>query len=397
MWCREMAAKALYRRSSARVGEGDLGLGREDLSTALKLKPGDANIRRELKKVEKHLAEEKAKAKLKRETEEGRRRNRLRQEERPTSPLSQTKSTTNAFPAGDGAKPSIRSSALAPVSAGKGDPEQPRGHEQDLSRACQPAAQADSNEHGSLQDPAKPPGERKGGEEVEPFPTKNGGECRNGLYAWNQSVREVQVSVKVPDWVRASNVRVDIGRSRLAVAARRAGAGESDTTRRRTQAEPLSSTGGDWEEVVILAGPLSRPVQVGESVWTLETPGSVLLYLQKELPTDGEPGFEWWATVMEGDEEIDVLKCDAGSDTSQYPEHARRRGAKALWDYQQKTPEERREEELDEQRMREAKQQMEEEVEERQRNLANALKDPNKAEMYRKLREVMPDTPISMK
>ena len=47
--------------------------------------------------------------------------------------------------------------------------------------------------------------------------------------------------------------------------------------------------------------------------------------------------------------------------------------------------------------MREAKQQMEEEVEERQRNLANALKDPNKAEMYRKLREVMPDTPISMK
>ena len=156
------------------------------------------------------------------------------------------------------------------------------------------------------------------------------------------------MSVKVPDWVRASNVRVDIGRSRLAVAARRAGAGESDTTRRRTQAEPLSSTGGDWEEVVILAGPLSRPVQVGESVWTLETPGSVLLYLQKELPTDGEPGFEWWATVMEGDEEIDVLKCDAGSDTSQYPEHARRRGAKALWDYQQKTPEERREEELDE-------------------------------------------------
>ena len=66
MWCREMAAKALYRRSSARVGEGDLGLGREDLSTALKLKPGDANIRRELKKVEKHLAEEEAKAKLKR-------------------------------------------------------------------------------------------------------------------------------------------------------------------------------------------------------------------------------------------------------------------------------------------------------------------------------------------
>lgn len=47
--------------------------------------------------------------------------------------------------------------------------------------------------------------------------------------------------------------------------------------------------------------------------------------------------------------------------------------------------------------MREAKRQMEEEAEQRQRDLDNALKDPTKAELYRKLREVMPDTPISIK
>lgn len=66
LWCKEVAAKALYRRSSARVGEGDLGLAREDLVLAKRLKPGDVNIRRELKKVEKLIAELDAKERLRR-------------------------------------------------------------------------------------------------------------------------------------------------------------------------------------------------------------------------------------------------------------------------------------------------------------------------------------------
>lgn len=64
--CKEMAAKALYRRSSARVGEGDLGLAREDLILAKRLKPGDVDIRRELKKVEKLIVELDAKERLRR-------------------------------------------------------------------------------------------------------------------------------------------------------------------------------------------------------------------------------------------------------------------------------------------------------------------------------------------
>lgn len=47
--------------------------------------------------------------------------------------------------------------------------------------------------------------------------------------------------------------------------------------------------------------------------------------------------------------------------------------------------------------MRDARRQMVEEAEERQRNLEDALKDPNKAELYRQLKETMPDVPISMK
>lgn len=40
---------------------------------------------------------------------------------------------------------------------------------------------------------------------------------------------------------------------------------------------------------------------------------------------------------------------------------------------------------------------MEEEVEQRQRDLDKALKDPAKAELYRKLTEVMPNVPITLK
>lgn len=47
--------------------------------------------------------------------------------------------------------------------------------------------------------------------------------------------------------------------------------------------------------------------------------------------------------------------------------------------------------------MRDARRQMEEEAEERQRDLENAMKDPKKAELYRQLRETMPDTSISIK
>jgi len=167
------------------------------------------------------------------------------------------------------------------------------------------------------------------------------------------------VCVKVPDWARARDIRVDIRRSRLSVAVARRADGDAAGHLRRQGREangaasalgPAADTkqhgiDGDGKNAapltVVLAGGLSRPVQVDECLWTTERAGRVLLYLQKELPADGEPGFEWWASVLDGDPEVDVLTCDAGSDASKYPEHAKRRGAKALWEHQNKTPEER--------------------------------------------------------
>lgn len=65
----DVAAKALYRRSMARVGKGgevEVLAARDDLCLALTLKPGDVNLRRELKKVEKMIADAQARENLRR-------------------------------------------------------------------------------------------------------------------------------------------------------------------------------------------------------------------------------------------------------------------------------------------------------------------------------------------
>ena len=163
--------------------------------------------------------------------------------------------------------------------------------------------------------------------------------------------------MKVPDWAGASDLSVDIRRSRLSIAVLPRNSPDhpcsdgTSPTPTPTPAikgkdesgvvAPAAAASLDEEKSSVLAGGLARPVQVDECLWTTERRGSVVLYLQKELPAEGEPGFEWWTSVMEGDPEIDTLTCDAGSVASEYPEHARRRGAKAVWDDQRKSPEEK--------------------------------------------------------
>ena len=150
--------------------------------------------------------------------------------------------------------------------------------------------------------------------------------------------------VRVPGWARARDVRVDIRRLRVSVAVVDVRTCENngvvdDVGGGETDGPPRGAPAG--RKTVLLEGALSRPVQVDECLWTMERAGRVLLYLHKELPADCEPGFEWWASVLEGDPEVDVLTCDAGSDASKYPEHAKRRGARALWEHQNKSPEEK--------------------------------------------------------
>ncbi|CAM9409243.1 unnamed protein product [Ectocarpus sp. 4 AP-2014] len=434
--CREVAAKCLYRRAAALAGGGDVAAAREDLVRALRLKPRDAAISQELKKAEKQLAEKEARESLRRETEEGRRRRQQQQQLQSGSTSAVTETDNITSTTADGGSAPTRQVARSPspgadhavIAGGIGgdqggvkapENQQQRGPRVSKEEEGKGSCSGDDESNESSQEQPQ-----------QPFSTHNGSECTDGLYAWNQSVYEarahhsssyrVQVSVKIPPWARASDVRVDLHRSRLSVSVvsphaeddrpRRTrpqfthGAGMSATTAGPTASsdaaeDPASKGGGAGAAVEgetatpVLAGTLSRPVQVDECLWTIERPGRVLLYLQKELPADGEPGFEWWACVMEGDTGVDVLACDAGSDASRYPEHARRRGAKALWEHQNKSPEER----LEEERMHDAYRQMEEEAEQRQRDLEKAMEDPRKAELYRQLKKTMPDTSISIK
>ncbi|CAM9643908.1 unnamed protein product, partial [Hapterophycus canaliculatus] len=421
---REIAAKGLYRRAAAHSGGGDFPAAREDLVRALRLKPRDGAIGRELRKVEKRLAEDVARESLRRETEEGRRR--LLQQQQQQQRPRRKHSAAAAGKAENGSSAEEKSAGgveLAPSAAPRADhaiSANSAGDSLDVSAGVGSAAALNEQAGGPLPHEDKEEGKggrgeeqeeiqsRRRGDREEEFPTENGGVCRDGLYAWNQSV---QVCVKIPDWARASDLRVNIRRKRLSVSViPRNTHGDGDDGKKRAQTDAVSAgaggSAGGSAGAVVLAGELSRPVQADECLWMVEEdwPGRVLLYLHKELPpppttADGregeeeQGGFEWWASVMEGDPQVDVSTCDAGPRVSNYPEYARRRGARGLWEHQKKSPEER----LKEERMRDARRQMEEEAEERQRDLDKALKDPQKAELYRQLRETMPETTISIK
>lgn len=66
--------KALYRRSQALQGQGNVAEARTDLLVALRVRPSDATLRQELKSLNKTLKERAAQDDLKQKTEEGRRR-----------------------------------------------------------------------------------------------------------------------------------------------------------------------------------------------------------------------------------------------------------------------------------------------------------------------------------
>ncbi|CAM9903104.1 unnamed protein product [Discosporangium mesarthrocarpum] len=315
-----VTAKALYRRSQAYSVKGRTLDAREDLCQALRLKPGDANIRRELRKVEKVIAREEAEELLRRETIAGRERAMRRQKGKETgTEFKENKSGTKNEPVG-----------------GTGSDLALKGEECTRDTNC---AQA-SARAGYIGGPC---------EEDNGFSTSNGGEGGGGLYKWNQSIYEVHVSVTLPAGVHAKDVRVKFRRLHLSVEYQRSvdGVAGEEADDHNTGEGGQAGQARDTESVTVIRGTLSRPIRADECLWMLEQPGRLQLYLHKELKPDGPPGSEWWPCVMEGDPTIDVQMCDAGGNISDYPEHARRCGAKALWEHQQKSPEQRKEEEME--------------------------------------------------
>jgi hypothetical protein len=141
---------------------------------------------------------------------------------------------------------------------------------------------------------------------------------------------QVRVYIAVPRTLRAKQLTVSLHRTRIAVCAK--------LPLPQTQSDSPSTTAGDAPALVdtpLLTGRLARPILSSESLWMLDTPGLLCLHLQKELPSQGENGFEWWDRVLCGDAPIDLAAVHAGEDVRAYPEHARLKAARALWDQQQ--------------------------------------------------------------
>eukprot|EP00611_Tribonema_gayanum_P023037 TRINITY_DN4758_c0_g1_i1.p1 TRINITY_DN4758_c0_g1~~TRINITY_DN4758_c0_g1_i1.p1 ORF type:complete len:238 (+),score=67.57 TRINITY_DN4758_c0_g1_i1:66-716(+) len=94
---------------------------------------------------------------------------------------------------------------------------------------------------------------------------------------------------------------------------------------------------------------------------------------------DDEAGSEWWDRLFVGDAPLDMSRVHAGEDVRLYPEHARRATARALWE------------------SRENSRALAESAAKEKAELAAALRDPVKAELYEQLRAAHPDIPIHMR
>lgn len=108
-----------------------------------------------------------------------------------------------------------------------------------------------------------------------PPPVGNGGTVE-GKYVWTQTLQEVNVVVPLPENTRGRDLNVTIAKKNLKVG--------------------LRAQTGTW----IINAPLTKPVIVDDSFWTVEDGNRLSINLQKVNQ------MEWWEGVCEGDPTIDV-------------------------------------------------------------------------------------------
>jgi len=108
-----------------------------------------------------------------------------------------------------------------------------------------------------------------------PPPIGNGGTV-DGKYVWTQTLSEVCVTVPVPENTRGKDLNVSIAKKHLKIG--------------------LRSQIGTW----MMNAPLTKPIIVDDSFWTVEDGNRLVINLQKINQ------MEWWDGVCEGDPTIDV-------------------------------------------------------------------------------------------
>ncbi|GKZ00069.1 hypothetical protein MPSEU_000960300 [Mayamaea pseudoterrestris] len=139
-----------------------------------------------------------------------------------------------------------------------------------------------------------------------PPPIGNGGTVE-GKYVWTQTLSEVTVTVPVPDGTRGKDLNVVIAKKHLKVGL-------------RTQPDSF-----------IVNEPLTKPIIIDDSFWTVEDGNRLVINLQKVNQ------MEWWDSVCESDPKINVRAVQPeNSSLSDLDGETRKTVEKMMYDQRQK-------------------------------------------------------------
>lgn len=94
-------------------------------------------------------------------------------------------------------------------------------------------------------------------------------------YTWSQTLKEIEVSIPVPQGTRGKDVVVTIGKNKLSA--------------------------GLKGKKVFFSGELPREIHVDESTWTIDEQRELNIHLEKVNQ-------EWWKSIIEGHPAIDTTK-----------------------------------------------------------------------------------------
>lgn len=122
-------------------------------------------------------------------------------------------------------------------------------------------------------------------------------------YSWSQSIREVDINVKVPPEVTTKNLLVDIQPNKISVKIK-----HTNTT--------------------LLEGELCQKCKHTEAIWSLEK-GKLEIHLEKVAEI-------WWDFLIQGEAKLDLTKIDCSRPYEELSEEAQAKIQELTWNQERK-------------------------------------------------------------
>ncbi len=174
------------------------------------------------------------------------------------------------------------------------------------------AARQSMDESSSVKATADEAGGEKGndeGEDDSPPPLGNGGTVP-GKYTWTQTLAELTVTIPLPPNTRAKDLNVVMSKKHLKVSLK---------------------NNNNQENAPQINSPLTKPIILDDSFWTIEDSNRLVLTLQKSNQ------MEWWDAVCQGDPTINLQKIvPENSNLSDLDGETRQTVEKMMYDQRQK-------------------------------------------------------------